>query len=114
MFGVDIWRKMLKNAKNHTGYTHQWKEDFATPFKGLVQASCEDYLEKLEANYHGWKTFLVKHESVEDPKGSHHCLASEEKGKLTNCAVCGLCSGSKADVVINAHGINANKVLVEA
>ena len=113
MFDVEIWRKMLKNTRNHTGYTHQWREAFAQEFKGIVQASCEDVVDKLEANFHDWKTFLVKHESVKDPADSVHCMASIEKGQKTNCATCGLCSGSKADVVINAHGATANRVLME-
>ena len=113
MFDVEIWRKMLNHARTHTGYTHQWRESFAQEFKGIVQASCEDVVDKLEANFHDWKTFLVKHESVNDPADSVHCMASIEKGQKTNCATCGLCSGSKADVVINAHGATANRVLME-
>tara|TARA_R100000008_G_scaffold13647_1_gene6701 strand:+ start:8384 stop:9091 length:708 start_codon:yes stop_codon:yes gene_type:complete len=113
MFNVEIWRKMLNHARTHTGYTHQWREAFAQEFRGIVQASCEDVIDKLEANFHDWKTFLVKHESVEDPTNSVHCMASIEKGQKTNCATCGLCSGSAADVVINAHGATANRVLME-
>lgn len=113
MFDVEIWRKMLNHARTHTGYTHQWRESFAQEFKGIVQASCEDVVDKLEANFHDWKTFLVKHESVKDPADSVHCMASIEKGQKTNCATCGLCSGSMADVVINAHGATANRVLME-
>ena len=32
------WHKMLENVEANTGYTHQWREDFAKPFKGIVRA----------------------------------------------------------------------------
>ena len=34
-------------------------------------------------------------------------------GQKTSCSLCSLCSGSKRDVVINAHGSTSKYVLVE-
>ena len=114
MFGVEIWQKMLKNAKNHTGYTHQWKEDFAQAYKGICQASCDGLLDYVEASSHGWKCFRVKHKDSPTPKGAINCPASIEQGQSTQCSMCSLCDGATADIYINAHGNTANRVPIEA
>ena len=105
-------KKMIEVSSNHTGYTHQWINKFALPYKGLFMASVDSFEEYLKASSLGFKCFYVKHESVKDPKNFIHCLASEEKGKKTDCNTCSLCSGNKVDVVINAHGNTKNNVLV--
>ena len=109
---IDIVKNIIEVSKNHTGYTHQWKNQFAIRFKGLLQASVDSFDEYLKASSLGFKCFYVKHESVEDPDNFIHCMASIEKGNKTNCNTCNLCDGSKADVVINAHGNTKNNVLV--
>ena len=114
MIPVNIWHKMLENVKTNTGYTHQWREDFAKPFKGIVQASCDSETDYIAAKLENWFTFNVKPSIVDDYEGTIHCQASIEKGQKTNCATCGLCSGNQADIIINAHGNNANKVPVAA
>jgi len=114
MIPATVWQKMLKNVRTHTGYTHQWREDYAQGLKGICQASCDGFEDYEKADAKGWKCFLVKHESVSDPKGFIHCMASTERGQKTNCSICSLCSGSKANVVINAHGSTANRVPVAA
>ena len=105
-------KKMIDVCKNHTGYTHQWSNYFGIRFKGLFQASVDSFDEYLKASSLGFKCFYVKHESIEDPKNFIHCMASIEKGKKTNCNTCNLCDGSKADIVINAHGNTKNNVLL--
>jgi hypothetical protein len=106
----DVWVEPILRAQKHTGYTHQWRQDWAQHLKGLVQASCDGLGDYLEATAHGWSTFLVKPENVTDPAGTVHCAASEEKGKKTNCATCALCDGNSANVVINAHGSRGGRV----
>ena len=49
----------LKKIKNHTGYTHQWRVDFAQFFYKGFQASCDGLQDYLDATAHGWKTFAV-------------------------------------------------------
>ena len=106
-------KKMIDVCKNHTGYTHQWSNEFAIRFKGLLQASVDSFDEYLKASSLGFKCFYVKHESIKEPDNFIHCMASVEKGNKTNCNTCNLCDGSKADIVINAHGNTKNNVLVE-
>ncbi len=86
---------------------------FALPYVGLFQASVDSFDEYLKASSLGFKCFYVKHESVKDPDNFIHCMASIEKGNKSNCNTCNLCDGSKADVVINAHGNTKNNVLVK-
>ena len=107
-------KKMIDVCKNHTGYTHQWKNEFAIRFKGLFMASVDSFDEYLKANSLGFKCFYVKHESIEDPKNFIHCPASIERDQKTSCNLCNMCNGDKADIVINAHGNTKNRVLLNA
>lgn len=105
-----IWAPLLNAASAHTGYTHQWKQEWAAPYRGLLQASCDGFQDYLDATAHGWRTFLVKPAHEAAPAGTVHCAASEEKGRKTTCALCHLCDGDSANVVINAHGSRGTKL----
>lgn len=112
MVPIAVWNKILSSGVNgHTGYTHQWRTEFAQSFKGLVQASCDGFGDFVEASTSGWKCFLVKPSNVPDPRGVAHCAASAEKGQKTTCSLCHLCDGSSSHVVINAHGKSGHKVV---
>ena len=110
MVPVNVWRKILSSGvTNHTGYTHQWGQEFAQDLKGLVQASVDSFAQFIDADSKGWKCFIVKR--VEDViENAAHCAASKEKGQKTTCAACHLCDGSSTHVVINAHGKGAKHV----
>lgn len=110
MVPIDVWENALEHASGHTGYTHQWREDFALPLRGLVQASCDGIQDYFDATAHGWKTYLVKPADAPSPAGTVHCAASKERGAKTNCATCTLCDGGSANVVINAHGTSHRRV----
>lgn len=110
MAPAEVWIEPILRSAKHTGYTHQWRQDWAQYLKGIVQASCDGLGDYLEAIAHGWKTFLVTPKDTPDPANSVHCAASEEKGKKTNCAQCTLCDGKTANIVINAHGSRGGKV----
>lgn len=105
-----VWTEPLLRSTTHTGYTHQWRQPWAQHLRGLVQASCDGFGDYIEATTHGWTTFLVVPENVEDPAGTVHCAASHEKGQKTNCAQCHLCDGKSANVIIHAHGSRSKKV----
>lgn len=104
---VSVWQHLASLATSRTGYTHQWRQPHASPYKGLVQASCDTLLDYVEASSHGWKTFRVLPVGTPTPAGAVHCAASEERGKKTTCAQCTLCDGATRDVAIWAHGANA-------
>ena len=112
MVPAEVWQGLAAAADSHTGYTHQWRQPWAQPLKGLVQASCDGMADYIEATAHGWKTFLVKAAGSPDPANMAHCAASAERGAKTDCATCRLCDGATANVVIDAHGSMAGRVTV--
>lgn len=92
---------MSKEIKNHTGYTHQWRVDFAQFYKGFFQASCDGLQDYLDATAHGWKTFAVA------PVGStlpgKLCPATVDNSQ-SQCITCRLCDGAKENIFVEAHG----------
>lgn len=110
MVPSEVWAPLLDVASAHTGYTHQWRQEFAAAYRGILQASCDGLQDYLDATAHGWRTFLVKPADAPAPAGTVHCAASAERGKKTTCALCHLCDGSTANVVINGHGSRGGKV----
>jgi hypothetical protein len=108
-----VWVEPILRARTHTGYTHQWRQDWAQNLKGIVQASCDGFADYLQATAHGWKTYLVTPKDVPDPAGTVHCAASEERGQKTNCALCSLCDGASANVVIHSHGSRGTKLTLQ-
>jgi hypothetical protein len=95
-------------AKVHTGYTHQWRKEFASPFKGIFQASCDGFDDYLDATAHGWKTFTVVSKTAA-PTYAKQCPATVE-GSISQCITCRLCDGGKTDIFVNAHGKGASYV----
>ena len=101
----DVVKSLNVFAAGHTGYTHQWREDFAQVFKGVFQASCDGMADYLDASAHGWKTFAVV------PKGQNafsgkQCPATID-GSSAQCRTCSLCDGAKTDIFVEAHGSGA-------
>ena len=96
------------HAAGHTGYTHQWREEFAAPFKGLFMASCDGFNDYLEANDAGWKTFSVVPKGYK-PSGIKLCPATVVSSQAT-CATCSLCNGAKASIYVEAHGTGSKYV----
>jgi hypothetical protein len=97
-------------AVSHTGYTHQWREQFAQVFKGTFQASCDGFKDYLEATAHGWRTFTVvpKLAAINYAK---QCPATVQDS-MAKCETCKLCDGSKLDIFVHAHGSGAKYVTV--
>lgn len=110
MVPMKVWKPILKLAKNHTAYTHQWNKPWASEYKSFCMASVDTKVEHQNAKAMGWRTFRVRPESEvsEKPlKRETVCPASEEMNKRKQCSDCMLCHGgdSKVDVVIAVHGI---------
>jgi hypothetical protein len=105
-----VWASILPRVAGRTGYTHQWRDPRFAWLRGVVQASCDSLVDLAQARAAGWRTFTVLPIGDADPLGTVHCAASTERGAKTNCARCGLCDGTRADVVITAHGSRAKRV----
>jgi hypothetical protein len=96
-------------AAGHTGYTHQWRSEFAQAFVGLFQASCDGFQDYLDATTHGWKTFVVVSKDA-TPNYAKQCPATIENSQA-QCVTCSLCDGAKRDIYVQAHGTGAKYVV---
>ena len=118
MLPLSVWEPLLNVCKSHTGYSHQYRHDFAIDFKNVLQASCDTFEDYLYASDLGFNCFLVKHKDTKAPKNFINCPASIEAGKKTSCEICSMCSGSGSkkgkNIYINAHGNTAKYVPVIA
>mgnify|MGYP003142741794 CR=1 FL=1 len=109
-----VWETLVAKAPRHTGYTHQWKT--CDPgYRRVVMASADSMEDMAEAMDRGYRTFRVARPGVEPEANEIRCPASEEAGKKTSCASCGLCAGSFEEarkqprtVMITVHGIGAD------
>lgn len=97
-----------KYASGHTGYTHQWRNEFASTFKGIFQASCDGFQDYLDATAHGWKTFTVVHKNAAIDYAKQ-CPATVADSQA-QCVTCKLCDGGRTNVYVHAHGSGAKYV----
>ena len=110
----EVVEKLVRQAINHTGYTHLWRT-CDDRFKAILVASCDSENDRIEAKSMGWTTFRIKTPDEpyllkEDP-----CPASEEAGKIMQCINCTRCSGEqKRDIAINVHGRNQKQFALKA
>jgi len=95
-------------AQGHTGYTHQWRSEFASPFVGIFQASCDGFNDYLKASDMGWKTFTVV-SKIAAPNYAKQCPATVANS-AAQCITCKLCDGARADVFVHAHGTGSKYV----
>lgn len=87
-----MWDSLVKLARKWTGYTHQWRV-CDSRFSFIVMASCETGEDERSAHNAGYRTFRTI-DTTNDAFPAILCPASEEAGKITDCATCGLCSGT--------------------
>lgn len=90
-------------AKAHTGYTHQWKQQFAQIYKKYFQASCDGFNDYLEATAHGWYTFSVLPLGSKNNSFGKQCPATVDNS-MAQCLTCKLCDGGKQNIWVEAHG----------
>jgi hypothetical protein len=93
---------ITEQANNWTGYTHQWarKPEYAAYF----MASTHNIHQEKTARTMGFKSFVASPIAIPELVS---CPASNEMGFKSNCAKCGLCSGTKGkgskSVIILEH-----------
>ena len=110
MVPYHIWADFVKYSAGWTGYTHQWREEWAQPLRSLCMASVESDSGRWAASLMGWRTFRVRSESDPVITGVEIvCPASPEGGNKLKCMDCLLCCGtgrhpSARSVVIVDHG----------
>lgn len=94
-------------AAGHTGYSHHWRT-CDQRLKRHVMASVENESDYQLAKAMGWNCFYVGGTAT---KGQSLLCLNSSHGK--SCADCLLCSGDskRLDIVIDAHGRNARKLV---
>ena len=102
-----LFQTINEHAKSHTGYTHQWREQFASPFKGYFMASVDTFADYLNASAHGWKCFNV---APKDTTGRGKLCPATVENSEAQCITCRLCDGAKTDIWVEAHGRGAKYV----
>jgi len=87
---IEIVDAIAMVAKNWTGYTHQWarKPEYAHFF----MASTHNIHQEKKAREMGFKSFVASPIAIPELVS---CPASNEMGFKSNCAKCGLCSGTQ-------------------
>jgi hypothetical protein len=116
---ADIWRELLKDSAGWTGYSHQLltadKTNLNTQFLEYSDF-CMLSADTIEQARLAWSQGLRTYRTVESiaeidaQTMKYLCPASEQAGKVTTCAKCKLCSGSKGkaqkarSVAIPVHG----------
>ena len=107
---------LVEAADGHTDYTHQLGKPgaYVSPSRSMI--SCETLEQARTAWRLGFRTFrTILPEDLESIDTSREiiCPATEEGGKRTTCAECGLCAGltskSPKSIVAVIHGNSAAK-----
>lgn len=105
---IDILNNIKSRSKNHTSYTHQWKNADKDILKSISMASVDSQVEALEAQKNGWRTFRVTN-NIKDLLPNE--IVCPNTTNNIQCADCKLCSGAgKAkNIVIEVHGNKKSK-----
>jgi len=110
---AEVWRDLVSGAIGHTGYSHQWRAEFAQDLRALCMASVDNASELEQARAAGWRTFRVRTESETLAPLEFACPASAEAGKKVLCIQCKACDGTesnrKGSPAIIAHGAFARR-----
>lgn len=92
MHPLELVKNMTKVSRNWTGYTHQYfrKPEYAEFFMASVHNAKQAETAMQKFNY---RSFIAT-DNVQGLEGTVQCPASKEGGFKSNCADCGLCSGT--------------------
>jgi hypothetical protein len=99
---IELVQSMSLLSKNWTGYTHQYKKEWAKDFNSFFMASTHNQIEADYAKSLNFRSFIATNEGNEV---ATNCPASAEMNYISNCAKCGLCSGN------NGKGTKDIKIL---
>jgi len=87
---LDVIKDMADMSCSYTGYTHQWKKDWAKGYGDYFMASTHSQFQADVARKLDYRSFIATKDGSEN---AVQCPASDEAGFKSNCAACGLCSG---------------------
>jgi hypothetical protein len=90
-----VWY-MTQISKTWTGYSHQWMKKEFNQYSKFFMASTHNIQQSIKAEtmpYNSWRSFQVVNNKPQFTS-LVNCPASKEAGFISNCAKCGLCSGT--------------------
>lgn len=104
MLPVAVWARILDDATDYTGYTHQWRS-IDPYFSDFCMASVETVEEARAAWLQNYRTFRV---TATRSKGEKPCPAAPDKSPV-QCISCPVkCHGGPGhSIVIHPHGSGA-------
>ena len=92
-------------AARVVGYTHQWGQPFALPWRALCMASVDTPAERIRARAAGWRTFRIRPRDGAVQKGETICPYESAGLQCSACMACdGLSRPRARDVVVQVHG----------
>ena len=101
---IELVEAMTLLSGRWTGYTHQWEKKWANGFSKFFMASTHNQRQSNKARAIDYRSFIATKDGTESAVG---CPASKEMGFKSNCAKCGLCSGTEGkgnkDIKILEH-----------
>jgi len=115
-----VWRPIVDTVRAAggvtPGYTHAWRERYATRPEavakagqyGFLMASAHGAADRLRARSAGFRAFTIL-TAEEQVLGAFACPASEEGGYRRTCSTCGACDGNKS---LNADNLRADPTIV--
>ena len=110
MLDKDTVEALVAGYDFHTGYTHQWKHDWAAWAKDTCMASADSPEEALQAQSEGWRTFRVTYNGDQLPS-EVVCPATTHGVTCDTCRLCAGASKQAKSIVVLAHGSRSNKHL---
>jgi len=113
-----VWDLLLKEARGHTGYTHQHAPAYVSTNYAYMMYSADTLQDAKKAHSKGYRTFRVVSVQDYEKNGLNAllsneilCPASKENDKGVTCIECKLCTGSQSkakSIAIVAHGPTKN------
>jgi hypothetical protein len=100
---IKYWLSLVKASRLYTGYTQQWARPQFQNYKHFCMASVTCNSETVAARKLAWRTYRIRTDDI-ILAGEVDCPGAY-KPQTTNCASCGLCNGSSANVSVKVHGI---------
>ena len=91
LVSLHLIKRMAEASSTWTGYTHQHAKPWASEYAKYFMASVHDEAEATTASDLAYRSFIATNTGNEKAVS---CPASKEAGFKSNCARCGLCSGT--------------------
>lgn len=103
-----VWRKLLKDSRGHTGYTHQ--PGLVPHMRDYLMASAGSPEDARRLRALGWRTFEIRPKETPVRPGTILCPAESHGARCEDCLLCDGAPDHRhgvKSVTITAHGSGA-------